>query len=310
MTSLLLFNQFNYFESSMRLFVYAALVLLVGHAVAKAEVSSVVELEQSITWSIIPFAPIHILDGGFKGQGIADQYIKSAQKEMSGYAHRNEVMTPARAWYLIAQGEELVCHPSALKTSEREQIAYFSDAALITPVIRVLMRKSDWQDRLGSLDQLNIADYINANKGVFGIVSQRSYGEKIDKVLTKSITSGREIVQTSGAYGSRQLYEMLVRGRIDMMIEYPWVSAYFKKMSYYQNVEVVHLEIADFPRFSPAYVACTKSSAGKAAIEKLNLFINKAITEPENSQRMMNWLDEKEATNFKEDYLNYFKIAH
>jgi uncharacterized protein (TIGR02285 family) len=269
-----------------------------------------VEPEQSITWSIIPFAPIHILDGEFKGQGIADQYIKNAQKEMLEYVHRNEVMSPARAWYLINQGDELVCHPSALKTSEREQIAYFSDAALITPVIRVLMRKSDWQDRLEGADQLNIADYFNVNRGVFGIVSQRSYGEKIDKILAKSIASGREIIQTSGAYGSRQLYEMLVRGRIDMMIEYPWVSSYFKKMSYYQNVEVVNLEIADFPRFSPAYAACTKNPAGKVAIEKLNLFINKAITEPENRQRMMNWLDAKEATDFEKDYLNYFKIAH
>lgn len=293
----------------MRLIVYAALVILVGHAVAKAEMTNV-ESKQSITWSIIPFAPIHILDGEFKGQGIADQYIKSAQKEMSEYVHHNEVMTPARAWYLINQGEELVCHPSALKTSERETIAYFSDAALITPVIRVLMRKADWQDRLEGVDQLSITDYINANKGVFGVVSQRSYGEEIDKILAKSITLGREIVQTSGAYGSRQLYEMLVRGRIDMMIEYPWVSSYFKKMSYYQNVEVVNLEIAGFPRFSPAYAACTKSPAGKAAIEKLNLFINKAIIGAKNRQRMMNWLDEKEATGFEKDYLNYFKIAH
>jgi uncharacterized protein (TIGR02285 family) len=293
----------------MRVIIYIALILQIANTWAETHVSHGIE-KLSIIWSIIPYAPIHILEGEYKGQGVADQYIKNAQKEMPGYAHHNEIMTPARAWYLIAKGEELVCHPSTLKTTEREKTAYFSDAALITPVIRVLMRKGDWKDRLNSVNKLNIEDYIKANNGVFGIVSQRSYGEKIDQVLAASMASGQKITEASGEYGSRQLYEMLVRGRIDMMLEYPWVSAYFKKISYNQDIEVVNLEIEDFPRFTPAYAACTRNAAGKAIIERLNQFIGRAVVEPENRQRMMNWLDEEEAAGYEIDYLKYFKIAH
>lgn len=293
----------------MRLIIFVSLILQIAHTCAAISSSNSSE-EQRITWGLIPYAPIHIVEGEYKGQGIADQYVKSAQENLIGYQHVNEIMTPARAWYLIAEGEELVCNPSSIKTSEREKIAYFTEAALITPIARVLMRKTDWQDRLKGVNKLSITDYIDANNGVFGVVSQRSYGEKIDEVLAVSIASGKQIIQTYGEHGSRQLYEMLVHGRIDMMIEYPWVIAYFKKTLEAQPIEVVNLEIADFPRFSPAYVACSRNTAGKIVIDKLNKFIRKAVLEPGNRQRMSNWLDEKEAADFEKDYLEYFKIAH
>lgn len=293
----------------MRLIIFTALILQITHIYADSSTNNS-ENEQGIIWSLIPYAPIHIMEGEYKGQGIADQYLKSAQKELIGYKHINEIMTPARAWYSIANAKSVVCHPSAIKTSEREKLAYFSDAALITPVIRVLMRKTDWQDRLESVNQLNIDEYIDANNGVFGIVSKRSYGEKIDNILVNAIASGKQITQTYGEYGSRQLFEMLVQGRIDMMLEYPWVSAYFKKTLKDQHVEVVNLEIADFPRFSPAYVACTRNAAGKTLIEKLNRFINKTVTSPSNRERMKNWLDDKEAAGYEKDYLEFFNIAH
>jgi hypothetical protein len=103
---------------------------------------------------------------------------------------------------------------------------------------------------------------------------------------------------------------MLVHGRIDMMIEYPWVIAYFKKVLKEPPVELVSLEIADFPRFSPAYVACSRNDAGKIVIEKLNTIIRKAIYVPSNREWMSNWLDEKESIKFEKDYLEFFKIAH
>jgi uncharacterized protein (TIGR02285 family) len=293
----------------MRLIIFVALILPLVHGWAETGLNNSSK-EKSIIWSIIPYAPIHILEGEYKGQGIADQYVQSAQKELVQYRHFNETMTPARAWHLMAKGQELVCHPSAMKTSAREKVAYFTEAALITPVVRVFMRKTDWQQRLKSVNQLNITDYIDANNGIFGIVSQRSYGEKIDKVLADLLASDKTIIQTYGEQGSRQLYEMLQRGRIDMMIEYPWVSVYFKKIFKGQNIEIVNLEIADFPRISPAYAACTRNAAGKVLIEKLNHFIRKTVRGPNNRQRMTNWLDEKEAADYEMDYSEYFKIAH
>jgi uncharacterized protein (TIGR02285 family) len=301
-------------EALMRLIIYVALILQVAHVWAETSANNRSEEQsnkgQRLIWSIIPYPPIYILEGEYKGQGVADKYLTNAQKFLTGYAHSNELMTPARAWYLISQGQELVCHPSSLKTLEREKFAYFSEAALITPVVRVLMRKTDWQQRLKSANNMNIADYINLNNGIFGIVSQRSYGEKIDRLLVDLIASGKQVTQTSGEQGSRQLYEMLVRGRIDMMLEYPWVSAYFNKTLKDQTVEVVNLEIADFPRYTPAYVACTRNSAGKALITKLNHFIQQTIVGEDNRHRMTNWLDEKEAADYEKDYLEYFKIAH
>ena len=44
------------------------------------------------------------------------------------------------------------------------------------------------------------------------------------------------------------------------------------------QLEVVNLEIADFPRFSPAYAACSRNSEGKAVIDELNKFIHQAVS--------------------------------
>ena len=267
-------------------------------------------IKQEVVWSIIPYAPIHILDGEYQGHGIADEYLKDAQQVLSNYQHSNQIMTPARVWHQIGLKEQLVCHPSALKTSERENYAYFTQSGLITPVVRVLMRADMWEAEFKGRESLNIGNYIANNSGVLGIVSQRSYGEKIDSILSKAMSEGNNIVQSSGQFGSRQLYKMLLSGRIDVMLEYPWVSAYFDKVMNQDSAKVVHLTIKDFPRYSAAYVACTRNDAGLKIIQALDQFIAKEVIKAKNRQRMMNWLDEKEAKRFERDYLEYFKIAH
>lgn len=265
--------------------------------------------QQELIWSIIPYAPIHILEGVYQGQGVADTYLKEAQSILDQYHHINHVMTPARAWHQIAKKEQLICHPSALKTTEREAYAYFSQAAMITPVVRVLMTKRTWKKQFANQTSTNISNYLEKNEGSLGIVSHRSYGEYIDRVVEQGIRKNSNIVQASGRYGSRQLFEMLINGRIDVMLEYPWVTAYFNKVMKNRDVELINLDIKDFPKYSPAYVACTRNEKGKKIIEQVDKFIANSIGLEKNRQRMMDWLDEKEAKKFEQDYLEFFKIA-
>ena len=296
----------------MRLFLLFLILTptLVSQADSTAASNTGESIKPSVVWSIIPYAPIHILEGEYKGQGIADEYLKDAQQVLSNYQHTNQFMTPARAWHQLGLKEQLVCHPSALKTPEREKYAYFTQAGLITPAVRVLMREDMWEEDFKGHDSLNVGNYIANNSGVLGIVSQRSYGEKIDTILSQAMTGSNNIVQSSGQFGSRQLYKMLLSGRIDVMLEYPWVSAYFDKVMKHDGVKVVHLTIRDFPRYSAAYVACTRNDAGRKITQALDQFIEKEVLKVKNRQRMMRWLDDKEAKSFEKDYLEYFKIAH
>jgi uncharacterized protein (TIGR02285 family) len=274
-------------------------------------ISSISEqTKQSIVWSIIPYAPIHILEGGYKGQGIVDEYVKNAQNALPGYLHINQIMTPARTWYQMSKNEQLVCYPSALKTTERENFAYFTQPGLITPVLRVVMREDMWKKEFAGQDSINVSDYLAHKNKIFGVVSKRSYGEGIDHILSKVLLDENNIVQTSGRYGSRQLYQMLLSERIDIMLEYPWVTAYFEKVLKNDRIKVVHLSIDGFPKYSAAYVACTRNDAGKKVIEALDKFLAKEVLNIENRQRMMRWLDKREAEIFEKDYLEYFNISH
>lgn len=265
------------------------------------------ELPQ-VTWAIIPYAPIHILEGEFKGEGIADGYVENAQQSLPEYQHISQPMTPARAWQLIADSEELVCHPTALKTREREQIAYFSTASIVTPSIRILMRKSDWKQRLQGRNNLSFEEYISAMDGPLGVVKLRSYGQLVDDAIEQKFAGSDRLIKTSGQYGSRQLYEMLLSDRIDMMIEYPWVSAYFSRLSGRNKTPLVSLTISDFPSHAPAYVACNKTEEGRFLVEKISEFINKSISGDLNRARMKRWLDVKSADEFDRAYRHFFQL--
>jgi len=262
-----------------------------------------------VIWAIIPYAPIHIIDGEFKGQGIADDYVLAAQSAMPGYEHISQVMTPARAWQLIAEGSNLVCHPTALKTRERERIGYFSRSTIVTPVIRILMRKADWKATLDGQNNLSFNEYVTANNGNFGIVRLRSYGQQIDDAIEQGIVNKDRLMYTSGRYASRQLYDMLLNERIDMMIEYPWVSAYFGTLSPHMEIPLVSLTISDFPSHTPAYVACSKTEQGRLFLEELNQFIEDRIPKPDNRQRMKRWLDPQSGREFDRAYQQYFQLT-
>ena len=266
-----------------------------------------------VVWAIIPYAPIHIIDGEFKGQGIADNYVRAVQQAIPDYQHINQVMTPARAWQLIASSSDLVCHPTALKTQAREQVGYFSHATIVTPVIRVLMRKTDWKSHLNSRNNLRFDEYIDANPGNFGIVRLRSYGQLIDDAIEQGLVAQNRLMYTSGRYGSRQLFEMLLNKRIDMMLEYPWVSAYFASvdkdgLSKSAEEELVSLTISDFPGHTPAYVACSKTQSGRQFLNKLDQFIKARIPEQDNRKRMKRWLDATSARQFEKAYQEYFQV--
>lgn len=294
----------------MKLTAFILILLPLLSLADKQDVDNRQGIDRDVIWSIIPYAPIHILEGSFKGQGIADTYLKKAQKSLHHYHHINQIMTPARAWHQIAAGKSTVCHPSALKTAEREQYAYFSDPGLITPVIRALMRRDIWEKYFQGRKTLNLREYLSMNRGPLGIVSHRSYGEVVDQVLLQAMRGGKNIVQASGRYGSRQLYEMLTNSRIELMLEYPWVSSYFKKTLGIIKAEVVNLQISEFPRFSPAYVACTRNEKGLEIIKGINQFLKQEIPTVNNRRRMTDWLDDEEAAVFEQDYFEFFKIAH
>tara|TARA_B100001063_G_scaffold239591_1_gene263354 strand:- start:119 stop:1009 length:891 start_codon:yes stop_codon:yes gene_type:complete len=293
---------------------FLVLILFVSSLASQADSSAISStLEQSkqtIVWSIIPYAPIHILEGDYKGQGIVDEYIINAQNALPGYLHTNQIMTPARTWYQMSKNEQLVCYPSALKTTEREAFAYFTQPGLITPVLRVVMREDMWKKEFAGRDSINIKEYIANNKKNFGVVSKRSYGEEIDHILSKVLRGENDIIQTSGRYGSRQLYQMLLSERIDIMLEYPWVTAYFEKVLKNDSIKVVHLIIEGLPKYTAAYVACTRNDDGKKVIEALDKFLAKEVLNIENRQRMMRWLGKKEAEAFEQDYLEYFNIEN
>jgi uncharacterized protein (TIGR02285 family) len=103
---------------------------------------------------------------------------------------------------------------------------------------------------------------------------------------------------------------MLLSERIDIMLEYPWVTAYFEKLLKNDTIKVVHLTIDGFPKYSAAYVACLRNDAGKKVIEALDIFLAKEVLNIENRQRMMRWLDEREAEVFEKDYLKYFDMSN
>ena len=98
--------------------------LLLANAPARAA--------ETITWLMSDFPPVGELIDGKPGNGMADQVVRYLVSRWPQAEHRFLYANPNRAWSQMASGQH-VCFANALRTTDREKLAYFRNAYLLPP---------------------------------------------------------------------------------------------------------------------------------------------------------------------------------
>jgi uncharacterized protein (TIGR02285 family) len=173
-----------------------------------------------------------------------------------------------RSWQMIAAGEH-VCHTSAVRTAEREQLAYFSNTVLLPPSQVIVKRDLYKRLPLNAAGEVDLARLLSDTRLSGAYVEGRSYGPVIDALIAKR-PPGKSgaFGYPSADFGSRIL-PMLGRGRADYAIEYDGAMG----LQIGNGVDMKQLRSVPIQGASDpvqAGIACPRTPWGLAAITAID----------------------------------------
>ncbi len=243
--------------------------------------------------------------GDDQGEGFIDLILANLFAKLPHYEHRQPLTTQARAIYDIQLGKQ-VCHPALFKTSEREKYAYFSTPSLFTPSNRLLV-SAEAVKRHALTSPVDIKRLLEDESVTLGLISARSYGPDLDKVL-KQVESQR--ILRMPVEKNEVMFTLIARNRIDATIAYPFELAYFNRTGQKRS-DITALDIKGIPAYAIGYVACPRNSWGRQVIEHVNTALAELVHTPEYVAAMTRWWEEEvERAEFKSFYANEFLNAH
>lgn len=153
-----------------------------------------------------------------------------------------------------------VCTLLALKNPEREKFMVFGTPLMKGYPAGVIARKDNEKikkflakPRLLDLDALLKDKSMNV-----GVVSQRFYGDKINKSLEKHHGAG--VTERKGLTVDRELKTLLALRRLDIYVGYPFEASY--------NSDFVFYFVKDGLELLEPRVSCEKTEFGKTVVEK------------------------------------------
>lgn len=267
----------------------------------RAEEAPVADERPLLRWIVMPYPPLHIVEGPMAGKGIADTYLQEVAAATPQYRHVREEMTPARAWQLIRAGEN-ICHPAALYTPERAAYTLFSDSPALFPSLAFMVRLEDYDALFAPQMSVAARDMLARTDMKLGLIADRSYYVFVDQLLRDEGVYQRATVLSS-LHGPASLYRMLQSGRIDYIIEYPWINRYMADtIPSPEKHELVALSIKELSQFARGYMACPKTPWGKEVVAVVNRWVNEQKNTEANRQRMAVWLDRNTLPGYMKAY--------
>lgn len=221
---------------------------------------------ETMTWVMPDFAPASIPVNGKPGKGIADQAVNFVMQHWPAQ-HRFIYANATRTWQMLAQGEE-VCFAAALRTPERERIAYFSNTNRVPPPQLVVRTDALPGVPLNAAGEADL-DALLAQETLRGLlVDKRSYGAVADAAIARKPSGAKLQATPAGNYG-KNIFKMIVAGRADYTMDYDFAYAYERA----QAPELAALTVVPVAGGGAPVtvgVACPRTAWGRAAIMKID----------------------------------------
>ncbi|MFD2165476.1 TIGR02285 family protein [Thalassotalea euphylliae] len=261
------------------------LLLLMGVLLSQ----SVVAQEHEISWYSYDHAPAAFLRGEHKGEGFVELTRKLITKQLPQYQHVIKEANFGRIMFDMKRGKP-GCFPAMIKTAEREQFVTFSKPSILQYNVQVLIKKSLAEElKLG--EDVDLKALFEQHDLTLAKIISRSYTEQIDTLLS---AYPQNIVDrsTNSIY---QLFQSLVRDRVDFLLVYPSVSHYNLKQLGHLD-DYVSLPIKGTKRFLTSHVGCTKGKWGSTVIADIDQALTKAKQSDAYFHALTSWLNPEHIT--------------
>ena len=254
--------------------------------------------EETITWGVYEWPPMHITEGEHMNQGLYDGILEFFSEKMPEYKHKRIIANAKRFWRWIQAGKQF-CYVSSIPTEERLKYAYFSLPSGFHVANSVIILKERLEE-FGQSNVISLSELMQNRQLTGGAVDGRSYGKDIDEVIAENTKYDNFATHTTGNLG-QSVFSMLLYKRLDYIIEYPFVASYFEKVL---NVgdQTVSLEIKESNPFGMGYTACPKNEWGRNVIDRINTILKESRTTEEYRKILERWQSEKSKKLIRENY--------
>jgi uncharacterized protein (TIGR02285 family) len=261
--------------------------------------------EESITWLEAVAPPFFIHEGPLKGQGYEDLLTQLLIAELPNYQHRRMRASITRHYQQFKQGEK-ACSLAMYRTPEREEFSYFSIPSVFTLPVVLIIQKERFGD-FGGKKTVDLTEILKSNAFVVGRSNNRSYGHDFDNILNTYGTP-RNIFAYEGPELSRNLFQMLLAGRIDALPGLPEEAMYLAETLDIRD-KIMTLEVTEnISNYDGmiTYVACSKTPWGQKTIADINRALQKIRPTAEYEAAYERWLDPSSVENYRTLYRQVF----
>ena len=264
----------------------ACLSLLLGVLLSA---SASAEDKPVVTWYVLDFAPINIIQGPNKGQGNRDTAMREVIANTPEFTHRITYSNGPRALDALRNTPN-ACQPALMYTEERARFAYYSisaDWALPNGVIITRTRAADFAAFLNAAGELELERLLTQSSLRLGIHSGRSYGEEIDTILARYPARLSPIV--SANLLSSTLQKLTTQNQIDATIGFPTELYYLVRTGVVPDA-FTFLPIAEAPSMILGEIGCSKTEQGRQFIDAFNRVLARPAVNAAIERAALTWL--------------------
>jgi uncharacterized protein (TIGR02285 family) len=259
--------------------------------------------QEPIQWLTIDFPPLFIVKGEFTGQGMADQSNALMQSLLLDYRHQNVKSNTKRALEALEQGG--TCFNGAFKNAKRDAVGQFGMTNLVIPVHNLVMRKNIYDQHFAGQRKVSLEQLLKEDRLRFGYAAERSYGKTLSDIIDK-YKNNKQLINNEGGNISSNLLRMLLKDRVDYVVEYPWVTRYEMEMiKHDQKQDIVLVQIEEFgeSQFLAAGFYCSqKDGFGERVMTQLIPALQQAMSTTRYRGFVERWLDEGSIPGYRQAY--------
>lgn len=264
--------------------------------------------QQQITWYQMNLLPVYIHEGAYQDQGLqdlVDKYIKDAL-EAEGYTVEFKIANMSRIMQDLREKKHVGCG-GLLKTPELEKFIEFSIPHSITLTVGVIIKKNSYDKFAPFINEhgcIELEDVLTQSTLRLGLASERPYTGIIDKIL-RAQKENTNISYRSGQDISKGLFLMLMHGRFDYTILFPWEARYIQE-TLEEETEFMSIPVQGMPPYVPAYAGVPKNEWGQAIIAILNPLFESFRNTPDYHEYKEFWLDDNSKAFYREYVKEYY----
>lgn len=267
--------------------------------------ATTVQAKEVISWMEAVAPPFYIHEGELKGQGYQDLITALLIKQLPTYEHRHMKANISRHYQQWKEGKH-ACGLAMFKTPEREEFAYFSIPSVFT-LPTVLIVHKDRFNIYGGAETVSLAELLKSSKFIIGRSNNRSYGLEFDNALNAYGNETNTFVY-EGPELSRNLFKMLLAGRIDALAGLPEEAMYLAEtMGVRDKITTIGIQENQINHdASLTYVACSKTEWGQKTIKDINEVLLKLRPTEEYRAAYERWLAPDAIGGYRQLYQEVF----